>query len=373
MTNKGSHFARLANASVRQLSPYIPGRPPQDLLGDMSLNDSLLLASNENVLGPSAKAMAAAQAALKEVHLYPDGAGNALRQALAIHHKISVDQIVLGNGSNDVLLLLACAFLSKNTSVVYSKHAFIVYDLATTLFNATALVADAKQWGHDPQAILNLVRNDTRMIFIANPNNPTGTWLSQAQLISIMQGVSADVLVVVDEAYYEYVTVSDYPDTLSLQKEFPNLVLTRTFSKIYGLAGLRIGYAIADASIIVLMNKIRQPFNVNHIAQKAAIAALTDRQHVNDSRAMNTAGLEQLTLGLRSLGLEVLPSIANFVCFAVGDENSAQACYQALLKQGVIVRSVGVVYDMPGFIRVTVGTVDQNIKFLDSLAESLKP
>lgn len=365
-------FNTLVSPGVGALTPYIPGRPPPALQKTFALHRARALASNENVLGASRRAMRVARRAVRDVHLYPDGGAHDLRDALAAHYAIDVERILVGNGSNDVLVLLAQSFLSERTSAVYSKHAFVVYALATQMCGATPLVAQAHLWGHDLKAMLKLVREDTRIVFVANPNNPTGTWVSGDALRDFMRALPAEVLVVVDEAYYEYVNVSDYPHSLTLQREFPNLIITRTFSKIYGLAGLRVGYCIADPEIVAILNRVRQPFNVNHVAQKAAMAALGDSAHVRRSYKMNNAGLMQLSKGLNALGVEVLPSVANFVCFKVPDLLKEDELYSSLLSRGIIIRSVAKVYDMPGYMRVTVGTRSDNSAFLNALGQCIK-
>ncbi len=364
-------FAALANPGARQIAPYIPGRPAQSLLPQEQFDSALQLASNENPLGAGSLAREAAERALSEIARYPDADAFRLRQTLAQKLGVDTARLVFGNGSNEVLILLALCFLHPGVSAVYSRHAFVVYPQAVQISGARALVAPARDWGHDLEAMLALCREDTRMVFIANPNNPTGSWVSEAELRHFLEQLPGEVLVVLDEAYCEYVRSADYPDSLALQTEFPNLVVTRSFSKIHGLAALRAGYGIAEPQITGLLQRVRQPFNLNHIAQEAACAALEDGQHLDQSRALNAEGLALLQRELPRRDLECVPSIANFLCFRAPPGCQAQALYEALLQRGVIVRPVEQVYDMPGYLRVSVGRPADNERFLAALDEAL--
>jgi histidinol-phosphate aminotransferase len=364
-------FEDLVNPGVNGLTPYVPGRPIPEVSGASKKDIPINLASNENVLGASREAKRAAREAAEELHLYPDGGSHYLRDALADHCKVGSECLIVGNGSDDVLEMLAQSFLSVGRSAVFSKHAFIVYALATQRCGATALVAPARNWGHDLQAMHALVREDTRIIFIANPNNPTGSWVNHDELHEFMCKIPANVLAVVDEAYCEYVEARTYPNSLELQKKFRNLLITRTFSKIHGLAGLRVGYGIGDPEVIQILNSVRQPFNVNHISQKAAIAALKSDKHVMKSREMNKSGLKQISEGLGDMGIETLPSVANFVCFGAPLPLTDQELHKQLLARGVMVRAVGAVYDMPGYLRVTVGTSAHNRTFLRAMKQCM--
>jgi histidinol-phosphate aminotransferase len=321
------------------------------------------LASNENPLGASPKALAAMRAALGEVARYPDGNGFELRMALAKMYGVAAERIVLGNGSNDVLEMAAHAFLAPGASAVYSQHAFAVYPLATQATGAAGIEVHARDFGHDLDAMARAVRGDTRVVFVANPNNPTGTWLAPDALHAFLRKVPADVLLVLDEAYYEYLDPGLRGDSLKWLEQFPNLVVSRTFSKAYGLAGLRIGFAFAHPQVAELMNRVRQPFNVSSIAQAAAVAALADQDFVHASRALNAQGMQALTTGFKRLGLSWIPSYANFVSFKVP---RAAEVFQHLLRQGVIVRPIAG-YGMPEYLRVTVGTEAENARFLAAL------
>jgi len=352
---------------VRRISPYVPGKPITQLAREMGLPADRIvkLASNENPRGMSPKARAAVQKAIDGIERYPDQFE--LIAALADRLGVGQNQIVLGNGSNDVLDLAARVFLAPGRSAVFSQHAFAVYPLATMSTGAECLVAPAKHYGHDLAAMKAAIRPDTRVVWIANPNNPTGNFLPYAEVRAFLAAVPADVAVVLDEAYNDYLPPADRVDTVAWLKDFPNLVLTRTFSKVYGLAGLRVGYAVAAPAIADLMNRVRQPFNVNNLAIAAACAALDDALFVAESYELNRRGMEQVVAGLKRLGLEHIPSHGNFVTFAVAD---GAAVNQKLLKQGVIVRPIGG-YGLPNHLRVTIGLETENARFLDALEQSL--
>jgi len=352
---------------VRRISPYVPGKPITQLAREMGLPADRIvkLASNENPRGMSPKARAAVQKAIDGIERYPDQFE--LIAALADRLGVGQNQIVLGNGSNDVLDLAARVFLAPGRSAVFSQHAFAVYPLATMSTGAECLVAPAKHYGHDLAAMKAAIRPDTRVVWIANPNNPTGNFLPYAEVRAFLAAVPADVAVVLDEAYNDYLPPADRVDTVAWLKDFPNLVLTRTFSKVYGLAGLRVGYAVAAPTIADLMNRVRQPFNVNNLAIAAACAALDDALFVAESYELNRRGMEQVVAGLKRLGLEHIPSHGNFVTFAVAE---GAAVNQKLLKQGVIVRPIGG-YGLPNHLRVTIGLETENARFLDALEQSL--
>lgn len=367
----------LAAPGVQKLKPYLPGKPIEELQREYGLTQVIKLASNENPLGPSPLAIEAVRKQLIEQSRYPDGNGFILKQALAAHlsveHPVNQNQITLGNGSNDVLELLARAFVTDAHEVIFSQHAFAVYPIVTQAINAKAVVTQAKDWGHDLVAMSQAVNRKTRLIFIANPNNPTGTWLTKEPLEAFIADLPSHVIVVVDEAYFEYardarMQIADYPDSLQWIKSYPNLVVTRTFSKAYGLAGLRVGYCVSDPDIAELLNRVRQPFNVNGLALAAATVALGDKIHLDKTVQTNCNGLVQLTEGFKSLGLDYIPSAGNFVCVDVG--KSAGSVYDELLQKGVIVRPVGN-YAMPNHLRVSVGLESENLAFLQALEQTL--
>ena len=352
---------------IRAISAYQPGKPITQLAREMGIpvESIVKLASNENPLGMSPKARAAMEKAIATLERYPDDFE--LKQALADHTGLGMERIVLGNGSNDVLDLVARVFLAPGRSAIFAQHAFAVYPLATLSAGAELIAVPAKDFGHDLDAMQAAIRANTRLIWIANPNNPTGTFLPYPQIRAFLQAVPADVIVVLDEAYNEYIPPAERVDTSTWLAEFPNLVITRTFSKIYGLAGLRIGYALASAEVADLMNRVRQPFNCNNLALAAAKAALDDHEFVAQSYALNRSGMDQIVAGLKRLGFSHIPSHGNFVTFKAGD---AATMNQKLLRQGVIVRPVAG-YGMPEWLRVTIGTESENARFLEALEKAL--
>ncbi len=365
----------LAVAGVRGLAPYEPGKPIEEVAREYGLDDVIKLASNENPRGPSPRAVEAAREAAAEMHRYPDGAGTSLREHLAARHCVEPAAITLGNGSNDVLDLLARVFLGPGRNAVFARHAFAVYPIATRLAGATAHVAAARPvddsqapFGHDLDAMAELIDADTRVVFVANPNNPTGTWVDRTALERFLERVPEHVIVVLDEAYSEYVDEHEFPDGVGWLRRHPNLVVTRTFSKIHGLSGLRCGYGISSPEIADLLNRARHPFNVNSIALAAAEAALGDEAFVTESAQMNADGRAELEAGFRQLGLTPIPSVANFVSVDVGQPG--MALHEALMARGVIVRPIGG-YELPHHLRVTVGTPEENQRALAAFAAVL--
>jgi len=359
----------LAPAYIREISPYLPGKPISELAREMGLDETRIvkLASNENPLGPSPRALAAIDRALEDLARYPDGNGFELKAALSGRFGVEAGQIVLGNGSNDVLEMVALAFLTPGVKAVYSEHAFAVYPLATQARGARGIAVPAREFGHDLDAMLSAIDADTRVAWIANPNNPTGTLLPQASVRSFIDRVPPQVVIVLDEAYNEYLPDDARADTAAWIAEHPNLVVTRTFSKAYGLAGLRVGYALTSTGVADVMNRVRQPFNVNAVAQAAAVAALGDREFVAKSYALNRAGMLQITRDVEKMGLAYIPSAGNFVSVEVGD---APAVNAKLLRQGVIVRPIAN-YGMPRHLRITVGLAEENERFLAALRQAI--
>jgi histidinol-phosphate aminotransferase len=359
----------LAVPGVRELEPYRPGKPIEELEREYGVSGAIKLASNENPLGPSPRALAAARDALMGIHRYPDGNGFVLRSALARKHGVKPESITLGNGSNDILEFLVRAFVLPENEVIFSEHAFALYPILTRAVGAQAVVTKAKDWGHDLAAMRNAVSAITRLIFIANPNNPTGTWLESAELEEFISGLPAHVLVAVDAAYFEYVEEREYPDTIAWTAKYPNLVTTRTFSKAYGLAGLRVGYGISGLAIADVLNRVRQPFNVNRVALAAATAALEDEAHVTRAVQTNRDGMRDLIETFNELGFEYIPSAGNFIC--VDFKKSAGPVYQALLRQGVIVRPLAN-YGMPKHLRITIGMPEENRRFIEALRKCVR-
>ncbi len=366
-------FIALANAGVQGISPYQAGKPMEELQRELGLEHIVKLASNENPLGPSRRASAAIENSLSDLTRYPDSNGFELKRALAERHGVASSQITLGNGSNNVLNLVALAYLDAGRSAVYSEHAFVVYPLAVKTCGARAIVTPARDWGHDPDAMAAAVEDDTAVVFFANPNNPTGTWVDETALVSMLDRIPPHVIVVLDEAYIEYVADagapgSRCPDGVSLLQRYPNLIVTRTFSKVWGLAGCRVGYALASEAITDVLNRVREPFNVSAPAMAAARAVLDDTAYLQHSREVNSAGMEQLVEGVGALGLDYIPSAGNFL--TVEFSGDCSDIYQRLLREGVIVRPIGV-YGMPRHLRISIGLEAENRLLLDALQKIL--
>lgn len=366
------NFSTLTPGGVQRLEPYVPGKPMADLEREYGIKDIIKLASNENPAGPPEESLAAIRAGLSTVSLYPDGAAYDLKRGLAGLLGVSVGQITLGNGSNEILSIIAETFLSPTDEAVFSEYAFVVYGLAVQATGAVARVAAAnpasgpQPLGHCLAALAAAIGGRTKIVFIANPNNPTGTWLAPSDLRAFIAGLPAQVLVVLDEAYLEYMPVADRPPTISWLESFPNLIVCRTFSKMYGLAGLRVGYAISHPAAAELLNRVRQPFNVNALAQVAALAALGAGEHVERCRALNQSGLEQLRAGLSEFGWRVPPSAGNFLL--ADTASPAGPWYEGLLRLGIIVRPVAN-YGLPNHLRITVGLPEQNARLLTALRQ----
>ncbi len=362
------NYCDLAPSYIRAIAPYQPGKPISELERELGITGIVKLASNENPLGASPAAVAAMQEAIKTIALYPDGNGFELKDALVKRYGVAHTNLVLGNGSNDLLELAARAFLTVGDKGVYSAHAFAVYALATQAVGATGISVPAINFGHDLPAMAQAAKdNQARIVFIANPNNPTGTFLSAEDLLAFMRVLPADILVVLDEAYNEYLPEDKRYDSVAWLKDFPNLIISRTFSKAFGLAGLRVGYALAHEQVTDMMNRVRQPFNVNSVAQAAAVAALRDTFFVKRTFELNLRGMQQITEGLSKLGLEYIPSFGNFVAFRIG---GATAMYRRLLELGVIVRPIAN-YDMADWLRVSIGLESENAKFLTALKQAI--
>lgn len=358
---------------VRTLAPYVPGKPLEELEREYGVRDSIKLASNENPFGPGPLARAAMAASCDQIGLYPDGNGYALKRALAAKHGCTIESITLGNGSNDVLVMLAEAFLTPQHEAVYSQYAFAVYPIAVQATGATARIAAAlpesheMALGHDLSAMAALVNERTRLVFVANPNNPTGTFVATDALRAFIERVPQTTLIVLDEAYIEY-TDADFPDASLWLQEYPNLVVTRTFSKAYGLAGVRVGYAISHPGVADALNKVRQAFNVNSLALAAATAALQDQAHVAKSVAANREALSMVRAALDTMKIHHYPTQGNFILIDCG--RPASPIYDAMLRLGVIVRPVGA-YGLPNHLRITLGTRAQNQRMLEALNQAL--
>ncbi|OGT36474.1 MAG: histidinol-phosphate transaminase [Gammaproteobacteria bacterium RIFCSPHIGHO2_12_FULL_37_14] len=360
-------FRLLANQGVRNLTPYQPGKPIEEVERELGITSIIKLASNENPLGPSPKAIASAKQALLTAHIYPDGNCYEFKHILSSFLAIKPEQITVGNGSENLLELIVKSYLNCNDEVIISQYAFLTIPIIIKSYNIKMIIAPAVNWGHHIKNIIDAVNEKTKMIFLVNPNNPTGTYTNKNDFLLLMKSIPPGVIVVSDEAYAEYILRDDYPKTLDYLANYPNLIITRTFSKAYGLAALRFGYAISSPEIADILNRARLPFNVNTIAAKAACAALSDQEHVQKTLLLNTQGMQQIEFGLKKLGLTFIPSIANFITINV---SNAIAIYQQLLCEGVIVRPLHA-YDMPQYIRVTIGTEQQNARFLTTIEKIL--
>jgi histidinol-phosphate aminotransferase len=345
---------------IASLSPYVPGKPIEELQRELGLSRVIKLASNENPLGPSPKALAVLADAAKTLHRYPDGGGFRLRTALADRWKVSLDQVILGNGSDEIIGMLARAFLSPGEEAVMADNTFVIYKMEVTAAHGVPVILPLKDGRHDLAAMAAAITPRTRLLFVCNPNNPTGTMVNAAEIDALMAKVPAHVIVVFDEAYCEYARDPHFPDSLGYVRRDRHAIVLRTFSKIYGLAGLRIGYGVTTGEIAGYLNRVRPPFNANSLAQRAALAALGDEEHVAKSRAMNQTEMAGVREGLAALGLRPLPSEANFVYFDAGRDG--RAVFEALLREGVIVRHIE-----GNHVRVTIGLPEENRQFLQAL------
>jgi histidinol-phosphate aminotransferase len=350
---------------IASLVPYVPGKPIEELQRELGLPRAVKLASNENAIGPSPKALAALADAAPTLHRYPDGGAFRLRGALAERLKVTTDHLILGNGSDELLGLLARTFLAPGDEAIMAQHTFVIYKMEVTAAHGVAVEVPQKNWHHDLTAMAQAITPKTRLLFVCNPNNPTGTMVTKGEVAALMASVPDHVVVVFDEAYYEYVRHPAYPDTLEYVKAGRNAIVLRTFSKIYGLAGLRIGYGVTTPEITNFMNRIRPPFNANSMAQRAALAALDDEEHVAKSRDLNGVEIEKVRAGLKALGFEPLPSETNFLYFDVGRDG--RQVFDALLKEGIIVRHIE-----GRMLRVTIGLPEENQLFLNTLRHVLR-
>ena len=357
------------NPYLKELPTYQPGRPIEEVAREMGLpaTEIIKLASNENPLGPSAKALRAMEEALKNLHLYPDGNAFYLKRKLA--HKLGVDSqnLILGNGSNEIIEFVGHAFMRPGAEVVVSEYCFAIYPIVAKLFGATLVSVPAVDYGHDIPSMIKAITPRTTVMFVANPNNPTGTLALREHIVELINKVPPNVLLVMDEAYYEFLSVPMDLLPFIRMGQLPNLLLMRTFSKIFGLAGLRLGYGIGNPELIAALEKVRQPFNINTIAQAGAMAALDDEEHIQKTRDNNFGGLRFFEDELHRLNLRFIPSSANFVLVKVGD---GQRIFNELQRKGVITRPMGG-YGLPEHVRISVGTPKENMKCLQALREVL--
>ena len=354
---------------ISEIDPYQGGKPIKEVSREIGIPEDKIikLASNENPMGISPLAMKSINISLSEIKRYPDGNSYYLKEALSRNFLISPNQIIVGNGSNDILELAARTFLTKGDQVLFSEHAFAVYKIVSQAVGADGIEAPSDNYSHNLNAFLSLITYKTKLIFIANPNNPTGTLIKKKILKDFLDNVPKNIIVVLDEAYDEYLDESLKSDSFRWLNDYKNLIVSRSFSKAYGLAGLRIGYGVSSSELIELMNRVRQPFNVNYLAQIAATASLSDKKFIEESRKINNTGMKQLTDAFKILNLEFIPSYGNFVSFKLADENTAMMYYQHLLNNGVIVRPIAN-YGLPEFLRVSVGLEDENKTFIKYLS-----
>lgn len=356
----------IAEKKIEGLSIFKPGKPIKEVEIEFNITNVIKLASNENPIGPSNFAIEVIKKSLKDLRLYPDGNSSLLKEKLANIHKINCDQITLGNGSEEVMNLIANIFTKKNDDIIISQNEFITYSLIAKKVGANSIAVPTKNWAYDLDEMLQSITPRTRLIFIANPKNPTGTRVNIGNLIKFLNAVPQRVLVVLDEAYFEYVQEKDHPNGVSLIENYPNLIVTRTFSKIYGLANLRIGYSISNPLIASLLNRVRMPFNINGLAQVAAEAALNDKEHIKSSLKVYQMGKKQIQDGLININLPYLPSFCNFITIELNKPSNF--LYNELLSEGIIVRPLEI-YGMPNHLRITIGTYKQNERFIKTLTK----
>lgn len=363
-----NRFINQAAPGLASLQPYVPGKPLSELERELGISGSIKLASNENPLGPSPQVRAALEAQISDLSRYPDGGAYQLRRALAAHHGVDAACVTVGNGSNDVLDMVARVFLWNGRESLFSQYAFAVYPISSMAVGATLRIVPAVDYGHDLVAMRAMVTARTGVVWIANPNNPTGTHLGKSALRQFIESLPPQLIVVIDEAYFEYANDDDCPDASQWLGDFPNLIVTRTFSKAYGLAALRVGYGLSHPDIADLLNRVRQPFNVDSFAQAAALAALEDQDHLRRSVRVNEQGMRQLVAGIERLGLAYIPSAGNFLTIDLG--RAAGPVDQALLRLGVVTRPVAN-YGLLNHLRVSIGLADENSRFLAALEQVL--
>ena len=359
---------KLVNKGIDGLSPYEPGKPIEDLERELGIKNAVKLASNENPVGPSPKIIDSIEKIVKETHRYPDGNATRLKAKISRKFNILENQVTVGNGSNDIIEFVARSFLGPNDSAVYSEHAFAVYPLVVRAVGAMGIEVPAKNFSHDLEAMLDSIEENTKLIFIANPNNPTGSFIEQSELLNFLEKVPEEIIVLLDQAYFDYSSFETSDLEFDVLERFPNLVISRSFSKAYGLAGFRVGYSVSSIEIADYLNRVRQPFNANSLALYAAEIALDDDQFIKKCLELNFEQKQKLFNDLQALGFECLPSRANFISFDCGEDSND--AFNKLLLEGVIVRSLRV-YKMPNFLRVSVGLPKENLTFLEKIKSTL--
>jgi len=359
---------KLVNKGIDGLSPYEPGKPIEDLERELGIKNAVKLASNENPVGPSPKIIDSIEKIVKETHRYPDGNATRLKAKISRKFNILENQVTVGNGSNDIIEFVARSFLGPNDSAVYSEHAFAVYPLVVRAVGAMGIEVPAKNFSHDLEAMLDSIEENTKLIFIANPNNPTGSFIQQSELLNFLEKVPEEIIVLLDQAYFDYSSFETSDVEFDVLERFPNLVISRSFSKAYGLAGFRVGYSVSSIEIADYLNRVRQPFNANSLALYAAEIALDDDQFIKKCLELNFEQKQILFNDLQALGFECLPSRANFISFDCREDSND--AFNKLLLEGVIVRSLRV-YKMPNFLRVSVGLPEENLTFLEKIKSTL--
>jgi histidinol-phosphate aminotransferase len=359
---------KIVNKGINDLSPYEPGKPIEDLERELGIKNAVKLASNENPVGPSPRVLQSIENILKNTHRYPDGNATKLKEVIGRKFSVKPNQVTIGNGSNDIIEFIARSFLGTDDSAIYSEHAFAVYPLVVKAVGAEGIEVPAKNFSHDLDAMLDSIKSNTKIIFIANPNNPTGSFIGRAEILKFLDKVPEDIIVLLDQAYFDYSSFEDSDVDFDILNNYPNLVMSRSFSKAYGLAGFRIGYSVSSEDIANYLNRVRQPFNANSLALFAAEQAIEDEEFMNKCLQLNLEQKKVLYKGLESLGFHCLPSKGNFISFDCKEDSTG--LFNRLLSQGVIVRTLGV-YKMPNFLRVSVGLPEENLIFLEKLQLSM--
>ena len=355
---------KIVNKGINDLSPYEPGKPIEDLERELGIKNAVKLASNENPVGPSPRVLQSIENILKNTHRYPDGNATKLKEVIGRKFSVKPNQVTIGNGSNDIIEFIARSFLGTDDSAIYSEHAFAVYPLVVKAVGAEGIEVPAKNFSHDLDAMLDSIKSNTKIIFIANPNNPTGSFIGRAEILKFLDKVPEDIIVLLDQAYFDYSSFEDSDVDFDVLNNYPNLVMSRSFSKAYGLAGFRIGYSVSSEDIANYLNRVRQPFNANSLALFAAEQAIEDEEFMKKCLQLNLEQKKVLYKGLESLGFHCLPSKGNFISFDCKEDSTG--LFNRLLSQGVIVRTLGV-YKMPNFLRVSVGLPEENLIFLEKL------
>ena len=355
---------KIVNKGINDLSPYEPGKPIEDLERELGIKNAVKLASNENPVGPSPRVLQSIENILKNTHRYPDGNATKLKEVIGRKFSVKPNQVTIGNGSNDIIEFIARSFLGTDDSAIYSEHAFAVYPLVVKAVGAEGIEVPAKNFSHDLDAMLDSIKSNTKIIFIANPNNPTGSFIGRAEILKFLDQVPEDIIVLLDQAYFDYSSFEDSDVDFDILNNYPNLVMSRSFSKAYGLAGFRIGYSVSSEDIANYLNRVRQPFNANSLALFAAEQAIEDEEFMKKCLQLNLEQKKVLYKGLESLGFHCLPSKGNFISFDCKEDSTG--LFNRLLSQGVIVRTLGV-YKMPNFLRVSVGLPEENLIFLEKL------